>query len=74
VIVAAFLGVQKSLGWKQFSSIPGFFYLSANSSGRFYFYLLKRCFCGFKLTGTMTGKPKNTQRFSKKTVETGGEK
>jgi hypothetical protein len=44
--------------------------VSADSSGRFYFYLLKRCLFGFKLTGTLTGKPKNTQRFSTKTMET----
>jgi hypothetical protein len=55
-------------------SIAGSFSLSANSRGRSYFSLLKRCFFGLKLTGTLTGKPKNTQRFSKKTVETEGGK
>ncbi len=50
--------------------IAGFFSLSANASGRFYSYLLKRCLFGFKLTGMLTGKPKNNQRFSTKTVET----
>ena len=62
--------MERSLQLRVLFSIAGSFYLSANSSGRSYFYLLKQCLFGFKLTGTLTGKPKNTQRFSKKTVET----
>lgn len=34
-------------------SIAGPFYLSADSSGQSYFYLLKQCLFGLKLTGTL---------------------
>jgi hypothetical protein len=48
--------------------VTGFFSLSASRSGRF--YLPSRVLSiRLRLTGKLTGKPKDNRRFSKKTME-----